>query len=168
MRVLALSDLHGSHLLMGNDDLIELESTPPNFTNVHARRVEFEGFDVVGYQYSLPFMGGRFEKPEAEIAADIAALDALMSGRTLLVTHSPAFGVLDLGVMGEHAGSPSIGAACERHDVQVHVHGHVHDGFGRSGRHFNVASGGRALRGALLDLSGGEHRLFDYGDIRRR
>jgi len=50
--------------VMGNDDLVELNSTVPSVQSLHGRRVELGRYSFVGYQYSLPFMGGTFEKPE--------------------------------------------------------------------------------------------------------
>ena len=52
-------------------------------------------------------------------------------------------GVLDIGVLGVHAGSHAILDLVRDHDVRVHIHGNIHADFGRSGRHCNVASGGR-------------------------
>src|SRR5205814_5814808 len=62
--------------IMGNDDLIELESRSDRVQSIHGRQVECGRFNFVGYQYSLPFMGGTFEKPDADIKADLAHLPA--------------------------------------------------------------------------------------------
>lgn len=48
--------------IMGNDDLVELNSSSARVQSIHARRIEFGDVNVVGYQYPLPFMGGTFEK----------------------------------------------------------------------------------------------------------
>jgi Icc-related predicted phosphoesterase len=94
--------------IMGNDDLVELPARSTRFVPLHGRRQEFGPFNFVGYQYSLPFMAGVFEKPESEIAADLASLAPLVDERTVLVTHSPAYGILDLGILDRHAGSTSV------------------------------------------------------------
>lgn len=151
--------------IMGNDDMIELKPTTQHVRLVHGRRVEFGDFNFVGYQYSLPFMAGVFEKPEVELARDLAALEPLMDEGTVLVTHSPALGSLDLGMMGEPIGSPSILRVVQSRKVRAHIHGHAHSSFGREGIHFNVASGGRRLRGMVLDLTTMEHKVVDEGDI---
>jgi len=62
--------------IMGNDDLVELDSRSPRVQPIHGRRVTYGQFSFVGYQYSLPFMGGVFEKPETEIASDLASFEA--------------------------------------------------------------------------------------------
>lgn len=49
--------------IMGNDDFVDLNPASDQFTSLHGRRIEVVGFNFVGYQYSLPFMGGVYEKP---------------------------------------------------------------------------------------------------------
>ena len=50
------------YYIMGNDDLVELNPRSDQFIAIHGRRVELANFNLVGYQYSLPFMGGIYEK----------------------------------------------------------------------------------------------------------
>jgi len=45
--------------IMGNDDWVELRSPVLRHRPLHGDRVDFEGFNFVGYQFTLPFMGGR-------------------------------------------------------------------------------------------------------------
>ena len=49
-----------------------------------------------------------FEKPEESIGDDLVALDSFIDECTVLVTHSPAYGILDKGILGRRAGSHSI------------------------------------------------------------
>ena len=135
---------------MGNDDLVELDPGSDHFTLIHGQRVQVGKTNFVGYQYSLPFMGGVYEKPEDLIRADLAHLEGLVDTETVLVTHSPAFGVLDIGVLDIHAGSLSILDLVRNRGVRAHVHGHIHRCFGRVDRHFNVASGGKC-RAMIID-----------------
>ena len=60
----------------------------------------------------------------------------------MFVTHSPAFRILDVGILDRHAGSTSIAAVIQRRNPVAHIHGHIHSEFGRSGKHFNVAAAG--------------------------
>lgn len=137
--------------IMGNDDLVELDPDTEQIQSLHACRRHVGHWNLVGYQYSLPFMGGIFEKPEEDIRADLDELAGLVDARTVLVTHNPAYGLLDVGVLGIHAGSHAIlDLVCE-HRVHAHIHGHVHEQFGRAGRHFNVDSGGEH-RAMMIDL----------------
>ena len=146
--------------VMGNDDLVELEPCSDHIQSLHGRRIDLGSYNFVGYQYSLPFMGGIFEKPEEEIAADLAVLESLLDDRTVLVTHNPANGILDTGVLDCSAGSAAILDAILRRSVRVHIHGHIHSCFGAQGRHFNVAGGGR-LRGFVIDLATLQHERID-------
>jgi Icc-related predicted phosphoesterase len=148
--------------IMGNDDWVDLDPSGEPFTPIHGRRIDLGDFNFVGYQYSLPFMGGVNEKAEEKIAEDMASLERLMDQRTVLVTHSPAAGILDLGILDRHAGSSSILAAVERRSVRAHIHGHVHRCFGRQGRHFNVSAAGD-LRAMALDLDTLRHEVIDTG-----
>jgi Icc-related predicted phosphoesterase len=103
-------------------------------------------------------MGGTFEKPEVSVEADLETLEGLLDASTIFVTHSPAFGILDPGLGQAPIGSRSIRDLLQRCPVHAHIHGHSHDGFGRQGPHFNVASGGR-LRAMILDLDKLEHQI---------
>jgi Icc-related predicted phosphoesterase len=126
--------------IMGNDDLIELGSNCGHVQSLHMRRLDLGGYNFVGYQYSLPFMGGIFEKPEESIGRDLVNLRDFIDERTIFVTHSPAQGTLDTTVLGTHAGSNSISEFVGRFNIRAHIHGHIHACFGREGRHFNVAA----------------------------
>jgi Icc-related predicted phosphoesterase len=136
--------------IMGNDDWVELESQGEQIQSIHGRRVDLGKLNFVGYQHSILFTGGVNEKTEEEIAVELRDLEPLLDESTVFVTHSPAFGILDLGFLGHHIGSHSILEIIERKQVRIHIHGHSHCSFGRAGRHFNVASGGD-LRAMLIE-----------------
>lgn len=125
--------------IMGNDDLLELRPNSEQVRSLHMRRFDLGDFNLVGYQYSLPFMGGIFEKSEEFIGRDLDNLRESVDERTIFVTHSPAQGVLDTTMLGTHAGSSSISEFVDRFNLRAHIHGHIHGCFGREGRHFNVA-----------------------------
>ena len=137
--------------IMGNDDSVELGPVGQSLVPLHGRRVERGAYNFVGYQYSLPFMGGILEKPEEEIAADLAPLEDLLDSRTVFVTHSPALGILDPGKGPLKIGSRSLRDLLDRTYVLAHIHGHSHSGFGRDGDHFNVASA-LSKRAMMIDL----------------
>jgi Icc-related predicted phosphoesterase len=145
--------------IMGNDDLVELRPGSDRLQSLHGRRVDVAGEGFVGYQHSLPFMGGVNERPEEEIREDLAALETLVDERTVLVTHSPARDVLDVGMLGMHAGSESIRDLVRRRRPRLHIHGHIHQQFGRDGCHFNVASAGER-RAMLIDTETMEHEIL--------
>jgi Icc-related predicted phosphoesterase len=156
--------------VVGNDDFIVPEF-PPAWTDLHLRRLEYGRWNFVGFCHTLPFMGGPSERTEEEIAALLATRLPPLDERTVLVTHGPArgsldvsFGVVDGGIGTVHTGSPSLRDAIERAGVRAHIHGHVHSRFGRDGRHFNVAAGGRRTRGMAIDLVSLGHEVFDEGE----
>jgi Icc-related predicted phosphoesterase len=148
--------------IMGNDDLVELGSATKRVQSIHGRSAELGPFRFVGYQYSLPFMGGVFEKPEAEIQIDLVPLAPLLDANTVFVSHSPALGILDLGFGEARIGSSSIRKFLEVNPFRAHIHGHSHQGFGRESNHFNVASAGQ-LRAMLLDLETMSHQILARG-----
>jgi Icc-related predicted phosphoesterase len=148
--------------IMGNDDMIDLGYESENIHPIHGRAKVVGGRRFVGYQYTIPFMGGIFEKPDEEIERDLEALEPLVDEETVLVTHSPAHGVLDRTGGGGNAGSKSLRDFIDRRRVKVHIHGHIHKCFGSQGIHFNVASG-RAFRAIWIDLDG--PRGLEHGVI---
>ena len=146
--------------IMGNDDLVELGSESGRIRSIHARREDLGPFNFVGYQYSLPFMGGVFEKEEAEIAEDLRQLASLIDEQTVLVTHSPAYRILDVGILDRHAGSRSILELIEERQPRVHLHGHIHGCVGRQGRHWNVGTY-ECRRAVLIDLETLEDEVLE-------
>ena len=144
--------------VMGNDYFIELDSPAPLQQSVHGKRIEMGSFNFVGYQYTLPFMGGVHEKPEEEIGEDLALLEAEIDDATVLVTHGPVFGALDRVRDGRHVGSKALREFVERTAPRAHIHGHIHGEFGRDGIHFNVSSAGR-MSAMVIDLETMEHRV---------
>ncbi len=148
--------------IMGNDDLVELESPTNHVQSLHGRRVELGNINFVGYQYSLPFMGGAFEKPEVEIQSDLVHVGPMLDPNTVFVSHSPAMGILDPGFGEAKIGSSSIRELLASNPFLAHIHGHSHAGFGRTRNHFNVASAGR-LRTMIIDLDTTEHQVLTAG-----
>lgn len=145
--------------IMGNDDFVDVETSAGSIRFVHESRISLGAFNIVGYQHTLPFMGGINEKPESEIAADLGRIEDLLDEKSIFLTHGPAHGILDSVEFGGNAGSRALLALIERHRPRAHIHGHIHHCFGRQGRHFNVASGGRK-RAMLIDLESLSHRII--------
>jgi Icc-related predicted phosphoesterase len=151
--------------IMGNDDLVELNADSDGVQSIHGRQVDCGRFAFVGHQYSLPFMGGTFEKPDADIRSDLAQLPSRLGPKTVFVSHSPAFGILDPGFGDVHIGSVSLREFLDGNPFRAHIHGHSHAGFGRHGNHFNVASAAR-MRAMIIDLETLQHQLIGLGQTR--
>jgi uncharacterized protein len=145
--------------IMGNDDNVELEYEDALITLLHGKRVEFDGYNFVGYQYTPPFWGETFVKEDSEIAADLRLLDGgAVDESTIFVTHTPAYGSLDLCGTG-HVGSKALADFLHRNPVMAHIHGHIHHAFGVDGYHFNVASAAQC-RAMLIDLPSLEYEVL--------
>ena len=142
-----------------NDDHIELDPKKEKIRSVHEQRLEFGSYNVVGYQYSPPFIGSCHEKPESQIAADLCKIEPLLDKNTVFVTHTPAHRYVDKIYSGHNVGSKAITACLERNSILCHIHGHIHHSFGRSENHFNVAAGGRR-RAMVIDLPLLSHRVI--------
>jgi Icc-related predicted phosphoesterase len=119
--------------LMGNDDGLLGKgnewTNEKDLLNVNQLRIEFGSYNIVGYQYTTPFVGGTFEKPENEQIEDFRQLEKLMDENTILITHGPAWGVLD-AVDGDHVGSMALRELIDRKEPRLHLFGHVHSNFG--------------------------------------
>jgi len=138
------------YYLMGNDDNILLVSDDERVRLLHGCRLVLGDYHFVGYHFTPPFAGDVFVKEEPEIGKDLEELEPLIDDKTVVVTHTPAHGTLDQ-VYARSVGSPSVAALLARRPFLAHIHGHIHEAFGHSGRHFNVASAGRR-RAVLIDL----------------
>jgi len=147
--------------VMGNDDLVELNSHSEQIQSLQGQRICLGHVPFVGYQYSLPFMGGNFEKSEAEIDNDLTNLTILLDAKTVFVSHTPAFGILDPGFGEARIGSRSLREFLDANPFMAHIHGHSHAGFGRHGKHFNVASAGRP-KAMILDLETMQHQIVEH------
>lgn len=78
-----------------------------------------------------------FDKNETELVELYQHLPA--SGEVdVLVTHGPAWGVLD-GAYGLELGSPALGIAVGRLQPRLHIFGHIHEGRGQRGTSYNVS-----------------------------
>jgi len=151
--------------IMGNDDLVELNPGAGRVQSIHGREVRCGRFKFVGYQYSLPFIGGTFEKLDTDIRIDLADLPTRLGPETVFVSHSPALGILDPGFGDAHIGSNSLREFLDANPFRAHIHGHSHAGFGRQGNHFNVASAAR-MRSMIIDLETMGHQLVGLGQTR--
>jgi Icc-related predicted phosphoesterase len=136
--------------IMGNDDNVGLDYQDALIAPLHDKRVEIDGYSFVGYQYTPPFVGKTFVKEDSEIAADLDLRDGIVDEGSVFVTHTPAYGSLDL-CNTEHVGSRALAGFLQRNPVMAHIHGHIHHAFGVDGYHFNVASAA-TCRAMLIDL----------------
>jgi Icc-related predicted phosphoesterase len=116
--------------VLGNHDVTPWPDTAL-LTNLHGRFVEYQGWRLAGYRWT------RMDRYPHELEADLPALAALVDDRTILVTHSPPWGVLD-GVPG---GRFRFGLKTLHRlpPPRLHLFGHVHECPGVEGTSVNGA-----------------------------
>jgi Icc-related predicted phosphoesterase len=146
--------------IMGNDDNVSLDFEDDFIKLLHGRRVEIGEYNFVGYEYTPPFVGERFVKEDNEIAIDLLSFGPLVDDRTILVTHTAAFGSLDLCDSG-NVGSRAVAEFLQRKPAMAHVHGHIHYRFGVEGNHFNVAAAA-TCRAMLIDLPSLRYEVINH------
>ena len=124
--------------IMGNDDEYEWTSEKST-TNINMIEYKFEGISFVGYQFTNPFVGGLFEKPEEEQAKDFKELSKVVDNNTILVTHGPCYGILDKVHYGLDVGSKALNDFCKSKSPKYHLFGHIHESFGCFENHYNIS-----------------------------
>jgi len=90
---------------------------------------EYEGLKIWGVPYSLLFDGinpkcAAFTGSEEFLKSKY---DLIPNDIDILISHSPAYGILDENVEGEHCGSKSLLAAIQRINPTLVIHGHIHE-----------------------------------------
>lgn len=129
--------------VMGNDDGILGNglawTSEGNIICINQRRAKFNTYNLVGYHYTSPFVGGAFEKPLPLQEQDFRSLEKLVDSNTILVTHGPPLGTLDTVFEGTHVGSKALLDFIQRTCPKIHLFGHIHRTFGRSSNSFNGA-----------------------------
>ena len=113
-------------LIPGNHDLSEWKSDR-RIHNVHNARFKYKGYNFVGYRFT------RLEVSEEEEEEGLSHVRKLVQRRTILITHSPAFGTLDQDDGGRSIGSKPLSRLVKKLQLVLHLSGHVHDSFGYEG-----------------------------------
>lgn len=123
--------------IMGNDDGLvggEWDDTKL-LINVNMKRIDLNKINIVGYQYTLPFVGGKFEKDEKQQEYDFKKLSELIDTDTVFVSHGPAFMENDLlfnqlNGKKERIGSKMLRRLLRKCKPMYHLYGHYHQKFG--------------------------------------
>ncbi len=110
-------------LIPGNHDKTEWKSDGL-VQNIDRCRSDCGEYSIVGYRYS------NFDRREKDQVIDLIELGKLVDKKTILVTHGPPFGVLDLTHGKEHIGSKVLKKMIRRKKPYLHLFGHVHEAFG--------------------------------------
>lgn len=126
---------------------------------IHGRRIDVDdGMNIVGFGFSGPTpFGTPGELSEDEIYEQMSALP--IDEKTILVTHTPPYGILDEVGEGVHAGSKSLKKIMEEKRPRILACGHIHhvEGKEKVGETTVVqVPEGHTLRGVLLLVENGQ------------
>jgi len=140
MNILSQSKKHVL-FIMGNDDgILENDwSSKGKLLNVNMKRVKFNGYYFIGYSYTNPYVGGKFEKNENEQKLDYNRMLKWVAQHTILITHGPAYGIKDKTIDGKNVGSESLKSFIEDERIILHCCGHIHNDSGFENKTINIA-----------------------------
>ncbi|MBI4399304.1 metallophosphoesterase family protein [Candidatus Micrarchaeota archaeon] len=112
--------IHGN---MDNEQVIDI--LEKRNVSVHKKRVRVGDYYLVGYGGSNPTpFNTPVEYEEEQIAKELGEMR--IDKKTILMTHAPAYGVLDQ-VQGVSVGSSAIKAVVNSKQPMVHICGHIHE-----------------------------------------
>jgi Icc-related predicted phosphoesterase len=117
-------------LIPGNHDIAEWRSDNI-FHNVHNKEFKYGGFTFVGFKYTS------LELSQRDESRYIKRIERKITKNTILVTHAPPLGILDMTYRKIHIGSKNIARLHFNENVVLHFFGHVHHSFGYSGKAAN-------------------------------
>lgn len=83
------------------------------------------------------------------------------SNTDVLITHGPAYGVLDLTREGKHVGCKSLSERIKKLSIKAHLFGHVHESYGEQ----DLGSY-RAFNGAALGYDINSPHVFEVEKIK--
>ncbi len=125
------------YFIMGNDDGIVGGAWDEDeiFSNVNMKRIDIGMVNIVGYQYTLPFVGGLFEKREEEQQKDMSNIWNLVDESTIFVSHGPAYKENDMlhnGLTGNlnRIGGKALRGLISERKPRYHLYGHYHQKYG--------------------------------------
>ncbi len=106
--------------------------------------VEIEGVYIYGSPITPFFYNWAFNRHRGE---EIRRHWDIIPKRTdILITHGPAYGILDRTIGGDNAGCEELLTAIERIKPKYHLFGHIHGGYGTSRTEYTTF-----INGSLLD-----------------
>ena len=106
----------------------ESRSTITNAIYLQDESVTISGFKFYGSPWQPFFFDWAFNLQRGEEIADKWAL--IPNDVDVLVTHGPAYGILDKTIMGENVGCEELKKVIENISPKFHICGHIHEGYG--------------------------------------
>lgn len=109
---------------------------------LHEDTCEVLGLKIFGAGYVMKTTAKAFGRPAGTTLRNAWRL--IEPGTDVVVTHTPAYGILDTTKRkGEHAGCPDLTERLRQLKPRVHICGHIHEGYGaevtEGTQHYNVA-----------------------------
>jgi Icc-related predicted phosphoesterase len=123
--------------IAGNHDFLfekikpkEIEQLlPKGVTYLFENSVTINGISIWGSPYTPWFFNWAFNLPRGRPLAK--CWQKIPSETDILLTHGPAYGMLDTVINGQHVGCVDLWKRIEVVKPKVHVFGHVHESFGK-------------------------------------
>ncbi len=115
-----------------DDVLYNTHSLPRLRKGIFVRRhqiIEIEGLKIGCSSYTPEFCGWAFMKEEEDLAEMWEAFKS--QDLDILVTHGPAYGILDESIRKDRCGSKSLLDALPEIDPKFHIFGHIHEAQGK-------------------------------------
>jgi Icc-related predicted phosphoesterase len=91
--------------------------------------VTIDGIKFYGSPWQPEFHDWAFNLPRGEELA--AKWEKIPDDVDILITHSPAYGILDYAPIGGHVGCEELYRKIAEVKPKIHVCGHIHDGYGQ-------------------------------------
>ncbi|MBL7187917.1 MAG: metallophosphoesterase [Phycisphaerae bacterium] len=161
------------YMLIGNDDHIVDEDWDGilddyGILNLNSRTHMLGELKVTGFQYVPPTpWNTNNERPESELSQKLDNIRGQVDTDTVLVTHGPPMGTLDVVTSGLHVGSESVLQLVKDKQPVFHVFGHIHEAFGSARIGGTICCNVSCmwtdwfLRGYLLDTKGPSIRKIE-------
>jgi Icc-related predicted phosphoesterase len=126
--------------------------------------VTIEGYKIYGTPWTLPMNGVNkhiaFTGDEVLLINKFSAIPKKLD---LLITHSPARGVLDRSLIQGRVGSRALMLAIKEAPPKYHVHGHAHNSSGSYGGYYHDNFQTSHFNACAIGAGGATHRQYLEG-----
>jgi Icc-related predicted phosphoesterase len=100
-----------------------------NAVYLEDQSIEVEGYKFYGSPWQPWFLSWAFNLQRGQEIQK--KWDLISNDIDVLITHGPAFGILDININGENTGCENLLRKIEELKPKVHVCGHIHEGYGQ-------------------------------------
>lgn len=126
-------------LVAGNHDgrlekfMASIPALPHGFHYLNDSGCEYKGINFWGSPYTPKFFEWAFMSPDEDLSEH---WDKIPDDTDIVITHGPAYSILDKTVRRKNAIDPHVGSktlyeALQRIRPKFHVCGHIHEGYGK-------------------------------------